>query len=315
MAFLFFMLLNWKKGIKRQIGDTRLVETLIRNYSTRRFFIKFILLITALAAGVLAAMNPRRPGASSSGVRNGIDVAIVLDVSKSMLAADLAPNRLERAKHFITKLLQEIPNDRVALVLFAGKAYMQMPLTTDHGAAQLFISSASTDALPQQGTVISDALKMGERVFNNTEDRFKSVILISDGEDHDDEAGQTASALSEKGVMINAVGIGSPEGGIISDPSTGGNKTDEAGNTVVSKLNEELLMGIAGRTNGIYIRLRSSDEAVAMMKNQLLKMDKKTYADITQMNFRNYYGWLAAVMLLLLFTEYAVPEKRKALAA
>jgi Ca-activated chloride channel family protein len=191
---------------------------------------------------------------------------------------------------------------------------MQMPLTTDHGAAQLFISSASPDALPQQGTVISDALKMGERVFNNTEDRFKSVILITDGEDHDDAALTTASALSEKGVMINAVGIGSPEGGIISDPSTGGNKTDEAGNTVVSKLNEELLMGIAGRTNGIYIRLQSSDEAVAMMQNQLLKIDKKAYADITQMNFRNYYGWLAVVMLLLLFAEYVIPEKRKTLA-
>lgn len=309
LAFLFIALLQWKKGIKRQIGDTRLVETLIRNYSSRRFFIKFLLVFIAFGAGVLAIMNPRRPGASSSGVRNGIDVAIVLDVSKSMLAADLAPNRLERAKQFITKLLQEIPNDQVALVLFAGKAYMQMPLTADHGAAQLYISSASPDALPQQGTVISDALQMSEKVFNNSEDRFKSVILITDGEDHDNAALQTASTLSEKGVMINTVGIGSPDGSVITDPATGGNKTDEAGNTVISKLNEELLKEIADRTNGVYIRLQSSDGAVAKMKSQLSQIDKKAYADISQMNFRNYYGWLAAVVLLLLLAENFITEK------
>ena len=195
-------------------------------------------------------MNPRKPGETNKTNRKGIDIAIALDVSKSMLAADLAPNRLERAKQFIGKLMNEMPNDRIALVLFAGKAYLQMPLTVDHGAAQMFVSSASPDAVPQQGTVISDALKMSANVFNNAEKRFKAVILISDGEDHDEDAVKTAKELAEQGVMINTVGIGSPEGANIIDPATGEKKKDEAGNTVISKLNEEELKQIAKQPTG-----------------------------------------------------------------
>lgn len=308
LAFLFFALLQWKKNIRKQIGDSRMVDILISNYSPRRFFVKFILVLIAFTVGVLAVMNPRKPGASSSGVRKGIDVAVVLDVSKSMLAADLAPNRLERAKQFITKLMNEMPDDRIALILFAGKAYMQMPLTADHGAAQLFVSAASPDAVPQQGTVISDALEMSEKVFDNTGKSFKSVILISDGEDHEEAAVQIAAALAEKGVMINTVGVGSPEGSVITDPATGGNKTDESGNTVISKLNEDLLKEIAKKTNGVYIRLQGSDEAVVAIKDQLSQIDKKAYADISQAGFLNYFGWLAAIMLFLLLVENFIPE-------
>lgn len=308
LAFLFFALLQWKKNIRKQIGDSRMVDILISNYSPRRFFVKFILVLIAFTVGVLAVMNPRKPGASSSGVRKGIDVAVVLDVSKSMLAADLAPNRLERAKQFITKLMNEMPDDRIALILFAGKAYMQMPLTADHGAAQLFVSAASPDAVPQQGTVISDALEMSEKVFDNTGKSFKSVILISDGEDHEEAAVQIAAALAEKGVMINTVGVGSPEGSVITDPATGGNKTDESGNTVISKLNEDLLKEIAKKTNGVYIRLQGSDEAVVAIKDQLSQIDKKAYADISQAGFLNYFEWLAAIMLFLLLVENFIPE-------
>lgn len=284
---------------------------MIRNYSSKLFTFKFIFISAAFVLGVIAVMNPRKPGGSNNTNRKGIDVAIALDVSKSMLASDLAPNRLERAKQFIGKLMNEMPDDRIALVLFAGKAYLQMPLTTDHGAAQLFVSSATTDAVPQQGTVISDALSMSAKVFNANEKKFKTVILISDGEDHDEEAIKMAKDLSEQGVMINTIGVGSPEGSVIVDPDSGGNKRDAAGNTVISKLNEEELMQIAASTNGVYIRLEGSDEAVLLLKQQLSQIDRKAFVDVSQVNFKTYYLWFVAAMLLLLLIENFIPEKRK----
>ncbi len=147
------------------MGDEKLIQLLIRNFSSRKFTVKFIMVLAAFMLGIVAAINPRRAGEDEGSVRKGIDVVIALDVSKSMLATDIAPNRLERAKQFIGKLMDEMPNDRIALVLFAGKAYLQMPLTTDHGAAGLYVSSASPDVVPQQGTVISDALNMSSQCF------------------------------------------------------------------------------------------------------------------------------------------------------
>lgn len=313
LAF-FIGILNWKKRVKKRIGDERLVDLLISNYSSKLFSTKFIFLSAAFAVGIIAVMNPRKPGGSDNISRKGIDIAIALDVSKSMLATDLAPDRLERAKQFISKLINEMPDDRVALVLFAGKAYLQMPLSVDHSAAQMFISSATPDAVPKQGTVISDALKMSANVFNNPDRKFKAVILISDGEDHDEDAVQTAKTLAQQGVMINTVGIGSPGGAEIIDPATGQAKKDEAGNTVISKLNEEELKQIASSTNGVYIRLQSSDEAVSVLKDQLSQIDRKAFGDESMMNFRNYFLWFAAAMFILLLVEQFIPERKKSVA-
>ncbi len=314
MAILFLILLRWKKKVIRRIGDKKLVTQLINNFSSRRFGFKFILLLTAFSLGIIAMMNLQKPGVSDSSNRKGIDVAIALDVSKSMLATDILPNRLERAKQFIGKLMSEMPNDRIALILFAGKAYLQMPLTADHGAAKMFVSSASPDAVPQQGTVISDALKMSAKVFNSAERKFKAVVLISDGEDHNEEALQTAKDLAVQGVMINTIGIGSSEGTSLTDPATGELKKDVDGTTVISKLNEESLKEIAGQTNGIYIHLQSSDEAVRLLKQQLSQIEAKAFGDISQMNFATYYIWFAAAMLILLVAENFITERKKVIA-
>ena len=308
---LYFLFLTWKKKIKKRAGDEKLIDLLIKDFSAGKFTLKLILLAVAFALGVVAVMNPRKPGGADTVKRKGIDIAIALDVSKSMLASDPAPNRLERAKQFINNLMNEMPDDRIALILFAGKAYMQMPLTVDHGAAQLFVSSAGPDAIPQQGTVISDALEMSARVFDSKEKRFKTIILISDGEDHDENATKKASELAEQGVMINTVGIGSPEGAVLIDPATGETKKDASGATVVSKLNEEILRSIAEKTNGIYIRLQSSEAAVTTMKTQLAQIDRKSFGDVSLMNFTTYYPWFAAAMFLLLLVEIFIPEKRK----
>ena len=312
LFLLFISLLQWKKKVIKRIGEKKLVAVLISNFSSKKFTLKFLLLCIAFAAGVAAVMNLRKPGDSEDINRKGIDVAITLDVSKSMLATDLQPSRLERAKQFIVRLMNQMPNDRIALVLFAGKAYLQMPLTVDHGAASMYISSANPDAVPQQGTVISDALNMSARAFDNTDPRFKAVILISDGEDHDEDAIKTAEELSKQGVMINTIGIGSTEGAEIIDPATGEPKKDPAtGATVISKLNEDELKQIADKTNGIYIHLQNSDEAVNDLQKQLSQIERKAFSDLSLVNFKTYYMWFAWAMLVLLFAENFIPEKKK----
>lgn len=311
LAALLFLLLRWKKAVKKRIGEPSLVNRLIGSYSNPLFILKFILLIVAFAAGVAAVMNLRRPAADETSSRKGIDVVIALDVSKSMLATDLPPNRLERAKQLITKLMDAMPNDRIGLVVFAGRAYLQMPLTTDYGAAQLYVSAANPDAVPLQGTVISEALHQCARAFNTTERRFKTVVLISDGEDHDPEAVATAKQLSTQGMMINTVGIGSPEGSYIPDPATGQNKRDAMGVEVVTKLNEDELKEIAGSTNGIYVRLQDSDAAVKQLLQQFSGIESKAYGDVSLMNFQTYYWGFAVAMFILLLAEYFIPETKR----
>lgn len=311
LVLLFTGVLYWKKKVRKKMGDPRLIKHLLSGYSPGLFTLKFILLCIAFALGVIAVMNPRKPGAADNVARKGIDVVIALDVSKSMLATDLAPSRLERAKQFISKLMAEMPDDRIGLVLFAGRAYLQMPLTADHGSARLFVSSASPDAVPQQGTVVKDALEMSVKAFNPKERRFKALVLISDGEDHDPEAVATAEELAEQGVMINTVGVGSPEGSFIIDPATGQNKVDATGTTVVSRLNEDMLRQVANATNGLYIRLSGSEEAVAAVKEQLSQIEAKAYGDVSLMNYKTFFMWFAGGMLFLLVVENLIPDRKK----
>lgn len=311
MALLFLLVIQWKKRVVKRIGDPDLVKQQMPDYSPLRFTIKFILLCLAFALGVLAVMNLRRPGGAETISRKGIDIAIALDMSNSMLATDLAPSRLERARQFIRTLLEELPDDRVALVIFAGKAYLQMPLTIDHGAAMLYVSSAGPHTLPQQGTVLHDALQVSAGAFNPEEKQYKAIVLISDGEDHDDKAAGLAADLAERGIMINCIGIGSPAGAPIKDPSTGELKKDETGNIVMSRLNEEGLKQIASATNGVYTRLQGSEEAVKLLKNHLSQIEKKAFGDLSQMSFTLYFMWFAAGMFLLLVLESLIPERKK----
>ncbi len=308
---LFFLLLRWKKKTSNRIGDKGLVKELIASYSPTLFTVKFGFLSIAFAAGILAVMNLRKPANAEGINRKGIDVVIALDVSKSMLATDIAPSRLERAKQLINRLMSAMPDDRIGLVFFAGKAYLQMPLTTDHGAAWMYVSSAGPGSVPYQGTAISEALRRSATAFNAAERRFKAVIVISDGEDHDKEAVTTARQLAEEGVMINTVGIGSPSGTVIFDSLTGQNMKDETGADVISRLNEEDLQAIAKHTNGVYAHLKDSEAVVHALREHLAQIEAKAYGDVSLMNFKTYYWWFAGVMLLLLLIEIFLPENRK----
>ena len=313
LAVFFMVLQSWKKKVKKNIGDPVLVNHLIRNFSPARFNLKFLCVAFAFSAGILTVMNPRKAAPGENISRKGIDVMILMDVSKSMLARDLPPDRLERAKQLVLNLMNEMPNDRIGLVLFAGKAYLQMPLTNDHPAARLFISSAGPGSVPRQGTVISDALQMGELAFNKKEKRFKTMVLISDGEDHDPDAVQTAREMAAQGVMINTVGIGSPDGIILTDPVSGETIKDETGNPVVSKLNEGILRQIAASTNGVYHQLQSSKETVDMLLRQFSQIEKKSFEDSSMLDYKNFFRLFAAMMMLLLLAEFFILETKPAI--
>lgn len=310
-TLLFLLLLRWKKRTQKKIGDPHLVKELIRNFSPGLFTVKFVLLCLAFAAGVATVMNLRKPGSSGGVTRKGIDVVIALDVSKSMLANDVFPDRLSKAREFINALMDKMPDDRVALVLFAGKAYLQMPLSVDHNAARMFVAAADPSAMMQQGTVLSDAMKISALAFNNKERRFKTVVLISDGEDHDLNAPETAIEMAAQGIMINTVGIGSPAGAPIVDTATGEQKKDASGNIIVSKLNEDALKQVAAATNGYYIHLINTNNAVNELLGHLSQIERKSFTDISLLNFETWYHWFAGIMFLLLLAEFFIPEIKK----
>jgi len=310
MLLLYFLVLHWKRKTINKIGDAQLVTEIIKNHSPQKFALKFVLILVAFTMGVLALANPRSPKGAEQVTRNGIDVMIALDVSKSMLAQDIKPNRLERAKQALSKLIDKLSNDRVGIVVFAGRAYLQMPLTGDHGAAKMFLTSASVDIVPTQGTVISEALKMCHASFNTKEKKYKTVILISDGEDHDEGALKIARQMTEEGTVINTIGIGSPQGSTIIDELTNQEKKDVNGNTVITRLNEEELKTIAEIGNGSYQLFTNTEELVNKLEKQLTAMSKRTIIQNSLVNYKYYFPYFLMVALLLLVAELFLSERR-----
>ena len=310
-AFLLFLLYqSWKRKARKRIGDVHLVKELSRNHSAPKTAVKFLLIALAFGLGVVALANPRVPDKNSGEVRKGIDVVIALDVSNSMRATDIAPDRLSRAKQFISRVIDNLQDDRVGLVVFAGYGYAQMPLTFDYDAARLYVSAADPSNISAQGTSIADAFDKANMLFDKESGRFKSIILITDGETHDENAMQKLKDLAAKGVMVNTVGIGSPEGSTLKD--TAGNvKLDASGQPVVSKLNEQILEQIAQATNGVYVHLQSSDIAVKQVMNQYAQIERKALGDTSLYTYETYYTWLAVPMLLLLVAETFLPDRKR----
>jgi tetratricopeptide (TPR) repeat protein len=311
MGFLYWHSTKKKSRQIKLIGDPELVNQLLGNYAPQSFFKKFLLLLTAMAFLVLAIANLRMVSGSEKVSRNGIDVMFAIDVSKSMLAQDIQPTRLDRAKQVLSRLIDKLNNDRIGIVIFAGKAYLQMPLTADHSAAKMYLSAASTEAVPTQGTVIGDALKMCYASFNNNEKKYKAVVLISDGEDHDENALETAQQMASDGVVINCIGIGSPAGAPIPDQATGQMKTDAEGNMVISRLNEAALSEIAKNGNGLYQGYTNTESLVSTIADQLATMDQRNIIDDSLVNYKSFFQWFLLASLLVLLLEQVVSEMKK----
>jgi Ca-activated chloride channel family protein len=310
VGLLFWYVLKWKTGVTKKIGDEKLVRELIRDHSPFRYVFKFGLAALALAAVIIAMVNPQRPGSMDKVERKGVDVMIALDVSNSMLAEDIKPNRLEKARQLVNRLIGQLENDRIGLVLFAGRAYMQMPLTTDHAAAKMYVQNAGPDIVPSQGTMISEALKLSTAAFNSKERKYKAIVLITDGEDHDPASLEVAQQLAINGVIVNTVGIGSSTGTPIPDPSTGQFRKDAEGNTVLSKLNENQLKQLAAATKGVYVNPENVNEAVDVIMKKLSTIQETSVEDSAFKDYIHYFQWFAAIALILLIAEFLMPERK-----
>jgi Ca-activated chloride channel family protein len=312
LALLFLFVLRWKKKVKKALGDEKLIDQLIKTYSAESFRLKFMLILSAIILLIIATANLRKPVVSEKEKNAGIDVMIALDLSKSMWAEDIKPSRLEASKQFINSLFDKLNNDRVGLVLFAGRAFLQMPLTTDFSVAKLYVSNASPDAVPMQGTVIGNALELCENSFNTQEKKFKSIILVTDGEDHDPHAIEILQQLSDNGIIVNTVGVGSVEGAPIMEPGSNTYKVDVNGQTVISKLNEAELRQIAQNTGGIYQHLDGVSSAVNNVTAILNNMDKKAIegsGDTKQ--YASFYPFFVLLALLMLLFEIFIPETKR----
>jgi Ca-activated chloride channel family protein len=312
MILLYLLLVRWKKKVVKKIGDPLLVKQLTKGFSSKRFNLKLVLFIIGFILCGFAVAGLVEPDGTQKINRKGIDIMIALDVSKSMLAQDVQPSRLERAKQVVSKIIDNAPEDKIGLVIFAGRAYLQMPMTVDHEAAKMYLSTASPDDVPTQGTVISDALKMCYAAFNHKEKTYKSIILISDGEDHDDDALKIAKQLGKEGTMINTIGIGSAQGAPIMDPETNSYKTDDKGNTVITKLNQEELSDLAKNGNGLYQLYSTTNEVANNIKNQFSGIGKEvTVSDSSFEAFKQYFQYFLAAALFLLIIEFFISEKKK----
>ena len=314
IIFLYYMVVRWKKNTAKKIGDPSLVKELTKEYSSKKFRIKFILFAIAFGFCAFAVAGLVKPDGSQKIQRKGTDIVVALDVSNSMLATDIKPDRLERAKQIISKIIDNSPNDRIGLVIFAGRAYLQMPLTLDHAAAKMYLASAKPGDVPTQGTVLSDALKMSMDAFNPNEKTFKSVLLISDGEDHEPGAVKMAKNLLNSGIVVNTIGIGSPLGAPILDEETGQYKVNNKGETVITKLNEDALRNIAKAGNGMYQLYSNSDEVAKNLKNKFSSIEQDSIiSDASYGSFIQYFQYFLGVALLLLLIEFFTSEKRKSI--
>lgn len=308
---LFVWLFIWRRNKLKQIGDERLVQAQVIGYIPGRATLRFVLLCIALAFAVIGWANLQMGGTIDKVQRKGVDVVMALDVSKSMLATDIQPDRLTRAKQLISRMLDKMQNDRVALVIFAGRAYQQVPLTVDYSAMKMLLQNVRPELIPTQGTAISEAIDQSLKAFSSKERKYKSLIIISDGEDHDERSLEKAKEAAETGVIIHTVGIGSPQGATLYDPETKAVKLDEKGAPVVSKLNEAELQSIAAAGHGTYTLLRNGDDAANKLTTELEGMEQRNLGAVVYTDYFDYFQYFLVIALLALLLEWLLPGAKK----
>lgn len=314
LAFLpiliYLLYFNWRQRKLDLLGTKRNLKQLLKGGISGRLLSKSILLSGLLLLLIFTVINLRKGSGSETVDRKGLDVIVALDVSRSMLAKDMSPNRLERSKLMIKQMLSKMGNDRVGLVVFAGKAYLQSPITIDYSALQLLLSSVDPDMIPTQGTVLNEAIGLATKSFNTQEKKYKAIVLISDGEDHDENAIAMANAARKEGVTIYTVGVGSAEGGQILD-AQGQAKTDEQGNVIITKLNEQELIDIAKAGGGTYQRLYNPQKVATDVVASINGLEQKKQGSIVFAEYKSYFQWLIALAILLVLLEVLIPDARK----
>lgn len=306
-VLLFIWLIIWRNRKLKKMGEAKLVNEQLLGFISGRVTLKFILLMLAFGSLVIGWANLQKGSGMEKTQQKGVDVMIALDVSKSMLAKDIQPDRLTRAKQLISAMLDKMKNDRVGLVVFAGKAYLQVPLTIDYGAMKMMLQNVNPNMVPTQGTVIGEAIDMATQAFSQKEKKYKSLVIISDGEDHDETAVARAKEAREAGVVIHTVGIGSPEGSTIYDADSKTVKIDDEGKPIVSKLNEDELKSIAAASNGTYSLLRNTDAVASRLVDEIDGMEQKNLGVISFSSYASYFQYFLAAAFLLLIVEWLLP--------
>ena len=307
MVLLYISMVYWRRKKLKKLGDEAQVAEQIRGYIMGRNTTKFILTATALTLIIIGLANLQTGDKAEKVQRKGVDVIVALDVSKSMLAKDISPDRLTRAKQLIQRLVDNMSNDRIGLIVFAGRAYLHVPLTVDYSAVKMMLQNVSPDMVPAQGTVIGDAVDMAIQSFSQNERKYKSLIVISDGEDHDEKALEKAKEAAEAGIIVHTVGIGSAQGATLYDPETKTTKLDENGNVVVSKLNEDELKSIATAGRGSYQLLQNTDDVASRLNTALEGMEQKTMGSFVYTEFTSYFQYFLLAGFILLFIEWLLP--------
>ena len=311
----YIAIIQRKRHQLKVFGDEELVNELMPNVSRIRPVVKFGLVMLALALLIIAVARPQYGQKEKTIKRQGIEVMIALDISNSMLAEDVAPNRLDRAKQMLSKLIDNMVDDKVGLIVFAGEAYIQLPITCDYVSAKMFLNTITPDLIKTQGTAIGDAIVTSVRAFGEEEKGVsRAIILITDGENHEDDALAAAKAANEKGIKVFVVGIGKPDGSPIPIPGTNNFRKDRNGNVVVSKLNEDMCREIAQAGQGIYVRCDNTNTATRAIEKELDDLDTseletKVYADYNE----QYQGFVLLALLILIADFFIFNRKNKAL--
>lgn len=310
----FFLSLKWKNKAIKSLAEESLLHYLIEPISSTKVFIKFLFLKTAIAFFIIALLNPQFGKGTQKAVSEGIEIIVALDISNSMRALDLDEkrDRLKIAKMSIDNLINDLHGDKIGLVIFAGEAFVQVPLTSDYGSAKTFLNAVSPDMLSNQGTNLSDAIQTSFSAFDLENGINKSIIIISDGEDHEGTAIQMAQEVHSQNIIINTVGMGTTKGTVIPDYVNGkrvGLKKDENGNTVTTKINAEMLQEIAAAGGGTYVQAQGNyinlDPLIENIKGiEKAEIESKLYTD-----YEDQFQWFIGVGLILLILFFISSER------
>jgi Ca-activated chloride channel family protein len=313
MIVVFLLVLWWKKRVQRKFSNPALLEKLAPNSSTFKSTLKLIMLLLGVAFLVVSLVNPKMGSKLKTVKRDGVDVVFALDVSRSMLAEDIAPNRLEKAKQIISKIIDKLGSDRVGIIIYAGNSYPLLPITTDHAAANMFLQNANPDMVSSQGTAINEALELAKTYYNNDEQTNRYLIIISDGEDHQEETKQVAQNLANDGVKIYTVGVGSEKGGPIPMRLNGsmiGYKKDNQGETVITQRKPEVLEGIADAADGKYIDGNVTENPVKEISEIIANAQKSEFETKQFSDYKDQFQWFIAIGILFLILDIFLFDKK-----
>lgn len=316
VLLLFMWNGRWRKKAMERLGDSNVLEALMPLYSPARRQWKRALQAIALGFIIIGIANPQVGTKYEEVKRKGFELMICLDVSNSMMAEDLQPNRLERAKQAISNVVDRLKNDKIGIVVFAGEAYIQLPLTVDHSAAKLFLRSINTDMVATQGTAIGRAINLASASFSAESKSSKHIIVISDGEGHEDDPVNAAQEAASQGITVHGVGIGSLDGIPIPNYVRGqmmGYKKDRTGNTVVTKLDEVTLQQMAAGGGGTYVRATTSRTGLSQLMDELEGAKREEFGSKMFTSYEDRFQYFLGVALFLLLLEFLIPARKRRL--